>query len=108
MSSGSPAKALPPRRCGSACRPSCAAAVRSSRQTQNTAASNKIIAAISRLTGPSGTDNPIVITGPSSAPAVPPAPMKPNKRLPWSAVNRSAMNDQNTATANRLKTATQT
>ena len=49
-----------------------------------------------------------MITGPSSAPAVPPAPMKPNRRLPCSAVNRSAMNDQNTATANRLNTLTQT
>ena len=60
------------------------------------------------MTGPSGTDSPMVMTGPNSAPAVPPAPMKPNKRLPCSAVNRSAMNDQNTATANRLNTLTQT
>src|SRR5450756_2548375 len=75
---------------------------------QNTAASSNTIAAISRLIGPSGTDSPIVMTGPSSAPAVPPAPMKPNSRLPCSASNRSAMNDQNTATANRLNTLTQT
>ena len=46
--------------------------------------------------------------GPSSAPAVPPAPMKPNSRLPCSASYKSAMNDQNTATANRLNTLTQT
>jgi hypothetical protein len=50
----------------------------------------------------------MVMTGPSNAPAVPPAPIKPNSRLPCSAVNRSAMNDQNTATANRLNTLTQT
>ena len=66
------------------------------------------MAAISRLCGPSGTDSAMVITGPSRAPAVPPAPMKPNSRLPCSLVKRSAMNDQNTATANRLKTLTQT
>lgn len=39
---------------------------------------------------------------------MPPAPMKPNSRLPCSAVNRSAMNDQNTATANKLNTLSQT
>ena len=66
------------------------------------------MATIRRLTGPSGTERQIVITGPRSAPAVPPAPMKPKRRLPCSLVKRSAMNDQNTATANRLKTLTQT
>jgi len=49
-----------------------------------------------------------VIAGPSNPPAVPPAPMKPNSRLPCSLLKRSAMNDQNTATAKRLKTLTQT
>ncbi len=39
---------------------------------------------------------------------MPPAPIKPNSRLPCSAVNKSAMNDQNTATANKLNTLTQT
>src|SRR5271169_1843774 len=78
------------------------------RWTQNTAASRKTAATINRLTGPSGADSQIVTTGPSSAPAVPPAPMNPNSRLPCSAVNRSAMNDQNTATANKLNTLTQT
>ena len=34
--------------------------------------------------------------------------MKPNRRLPCSLVNRSAMNDQNTDTANRLNTLIQT
>src|ERR1051325_10684975 len=65
-------------------------------------------AGISRLVGPSGSDSASVMTGPSSAPAVPPAPMKPNRRLPCSASNRSAMNDQNTAMANRLNTLTHT
>ena len=63
---------------------------------------------MSRLTEPSGFESWIVISGPNRPPAVPPAPMKPNKRLPCSAVNRSAMNDQNTATANSEKTLTQT
>ena len=75
---------------------------------QNTASSRNITAAIIRFTGPSGTESQIVMIGPSSAPAVPPAPMNPKSRLPCSDVNRSAMNDQNTATANRLKTLTQT
>ena len=66
------------------------------------------MAAISRLTGPSGAERPIVMTGPSSEPAVPPAPMKPKRRLPCSLSKRSAMNDQNTATAKRLNTLTQT
>src|SRR6516225_11374387 len=66
------------------------------------------MAAINRLMGPSGAESPMVITGPSSEPAVPPAPMKPNRRLPCSLVKRSAMNDQNTATAKRLNTLTQT
>ena len=48
------------------------------------------------------------MTGPSSAPAVPPAPMKPKRRLPCSLVKMSAMKDQNTAIAKRLKTLTQT
>ena len=65
------------------------------------------IATSSKLAGPSGPDSAIVMPGPSKPPAVPPAPMKPNRRLPCSLVNRSAMNDQNTATANRLKTPTQ-
>jgi hypothetical protein len=80
----------------------------STRWTQNTATSRRTPAAISRLIGPSGTDSEIVMTGPSKAPAVPPAPMKPNNRLPCSAVNRSAINDQKTATANRLNALTQT
>src|SRR5260221_11720197 len=78
------------------------------RWTQNTAASRKTAAAINKLTGPSGADSQIVTTGPSRAPAVPPAAMNPNSRLPCWAVNRSAMNDQNTATANRVNTLTQT
>src|SRR5690349_15215457 len=78
------------------------------RCTQNTATSRKTAAAINKLTGPSGFDKTIVTTGPSSAPAVPPAPMNPNSRLPCSAVKRSAMNDQNTATANKLNTLSQT
>src|SRR5262249_25301376 len=34
--------------------------------------------------------------------------MNPNRRLPCSLVKRSAMNDQNNATANKLNTLTQT
>ncbi len=49
-----------------------------------------------------------VIAGPASAPAEPPAAMKPKRRLPCSLVQRSAMKDQNTETANRLKTLIQT
>jgi hypothetical protein len=45
------------------------------------------------VVGPSGTERPMVITGPSSDPAVPPAPMKPNRRVPCSLVKRSAIND---------------
>ena len=74
----------------------------------NTATSSSTAATISRLAGPSGTESAMVIDGPSSAPAVPPAPMNPNSRLPCALVKRSAMNDQNTATANRLKTLTHT
>src|SRR5262245_17409166 len=75
---------------------------------QNTANSRNTAAAIIRFTGPNGTDSQIVMIGPSNAPAVPPAPINPNSRLPCSDVKRSAMNDQNTATANRLNTLTQT
>ena len=63
---------------------------------------------INRLTGPSGTASATVTTGPSKAPADPPAAMKPNNRLPCSLCHRSAMNDQNTDTANRLNTLIQT
>src|SRR5262245_32787887 len=75
---------------------------------QNTASSRNTAAAIIKFTGPIGTESQIVIIGPTSAPAVPPAPINPNRRLPCSEVNRSAINDQNTATANRLNTLTQT
>ena len=108
INSGSAAKAPPPTRSRRGSTSVGAFATRSMRWTQNTAASRKAAAAINRLTGPSGADSKIVTTGPRSAPAVPPAPMNPNSRLPCSAVNRSAMNDQNTATANKLNTLTQT
>src|SRR5215475_6739730 len=75
---------------------------------QNTANSRNTAAAIIRFTGPNGTESQIVMIGPNNAPAVPPAPINPNSRLPCSEVNKSAMNDQNTATANRLNTLTQT
>ena len=67
-----------------------------------------MIAINSKLIGPSDTEKPIVISGPRRPPAVPPAPMKPNRRLPCSLLKRSAINDQNTATAKKLKTLTQT
>ena len=50
----------------------------------------------------------MVSAGPASEPAVPPAAMKANRRLPCSEVNRSAMNDQNTETANSTNTLIQT
>src|ERR1700679_1523954 len=81
---------------------------RSRRDTQNSANSRNTMATNSRLVGPSGTETPTVIAGPSRVPAVPPAPMNPNSRLPCSLVNRSAISDQNTATTNRLNTLTQT
>ncbi len=63
---------------------------------------------MSMCTGPMSPTSHTVSAGPASAPAEPPAAMKANRRLPCSAVNRSAMKDQNTDTANRLKTLIQT
>ena len=85
----------------------CGAAA-SSRWAQTTASSSRSAATISRFTGPSGTASSTVTAGPSSAPADPPAAMKPNRRLPDSLVHTSAMKDQNTETANRLNTLIQT
>src|SRR6201993_2248443 len=108
INSGSAANALPPMLSSFGWDSRAALTVRSSRYTQNTASSRNTMAAINRLTGPSGTERPMVMAGPNRPPAVPPAPMKPNKRWPCSLVKTSAMNDQNTATANRLNTLTQT
>ena len=80
----------------------------SSRRAQNTAASSSSAATISRFTGPSVPARPMVSAGPASAPALPPAAMKPNRRLPCSELQTSAMNDQNTETANRSNTLIQT
>src|SRR3990170_672056 len=80
----------------------------SSRLTHSTAASSSKAAMTSRLVGPSGTASQTVSAGPASAPALPPAAMTAKRRLPCSEENRSAMNDQNTDTAKRLKTLIQT
>ena len=106
--SGIAANALPPMFSVAAFGPVCTTAALSSRYTQNTATSRNTAAAIIRFTGPNGTESQIVMTGPNNAPAVPPAPINPKSRLPCSDVNRSAMNDQKTATANRLNTLTHT
>ena len=45
---------------------------------------------------------------PRSVPAVPPAAIRPNRRLPCSVRQMSAMNDQKTETAKRLNTLTHT
>ena len=50
----------------------------------------------------------MVSAGPASEPAVPPAAMKANRRLPCSGEYKSAMNDQNTETANSTNTLIQT
>ena len=63
---------------------------------------------MSRLTGPRIWTSHTVSAGPVSAPADPPAAMKPKSRFPCSEEKRSAMNAQNTDTANRLNTLTHT
>src|SRR5882724_8967078 len=103
-----PENMLPPMRRASRCCPLPRATQCSSRYTQNTTSSRNTIATSSKLVGPNFTEKPMVIKGPSRPPAVPPAPMKPNNRLPCSLVKTSAINDQNTATAKKLKTLTQT
>src|SRR6056297_1249252 len=52
--------------------------------------------------------NWLVSRDPVIAPAVPPAAIVPNRRLPWLLENRSAKTDQNTLVANSAKTLTQT
>src|ERR1700737_5519446 len=47
-------------------------------------------------------------SGPRIAPNEPPTAMKPKRRFPCSAVNRSVMNAQKRVVAKRLKTLTQT
>src|SRR6056297_1856654 len=60
-----------------------------------------------RLVGPSGIARTAVTAGPARAPAVPPAAMKPNRRLAWALLKISAMKLQKTETMNRLKTLVQ-
>jgi hypothetical protein len=62
----------------------------------------------SRFTSPTIFAKKAVIAEPVSWPAVAPAVMNANRRLPCSLLNRSAMKLQNTAITNRLKTLTQT
>ena len=57
-----------------------------------------------RFIGPIRFENSAVSAGPTIAPAVPPAEMKPYKRRASSVFHRSAMKLQNTETANRLNT----
>ena len=90
------------------CRVPTPGATGSRRRTQSTATSRNSAATISRLAGPSSSASPMVSAGPASEPAVPPAAMNANRRLPCSGVNRSAMNDQNTDTANSTNTLIQT
>ncbi len=57
---------------------------------------------------PTSVTNSAVSEGPASAPAVPPAAMKPYRRFACAVSKRSAIRLQNTLTANRLNTDTQT
>ena len=62
----------------------------------------------SMLRTPTTVTNNAVSDGPASAPAVPPAAMNPYSRFACAVSNRSAIRLQNTLTANRLTTLTQT
>ena len=57
---------------------------------------------------PISVTRPAVSEGPASAPAVPPAAMKPYRRCAWLVAKMSASRLQNSDTANRLNTLTQT
>ena len=71
-------------------------------------ASSSSDATISRLAGPSGTESPIVMHRPEQRARGAAGADEAEQALALLAVKRSAMNDQNTATANRLNTLTQT
>src|ERR1700704_2494546 len=62
----------------------------------------------SKFAVPSGTASKAVSVGPTSAPQLPPAERKPNRRAACSGRNKSAMRLQKRDTTNRLKTLTQT
>ena len=62
----------------------------------------------SKFAVPSGAARKAVSVGPASAPQLPPAERKPNRRADCSGRNKSAMRLQKSDTTNRLKTLTQT
>src|SRR5213594_3150236 len=62
----------------------------------------------SRFAVPSGAASKAVSVGPASAPQLPPAERKPNRRAACSGRNKSTMRLQKSDTTNRLKTLTQT
>ncbi len=74
---------------------------------QRTAANSMAAESGSRFAGPIAGASVAVMIGPTSAPALPPAEMKPYSRRACSLRNRSAMKLQNTDTTNRLNTLTQ-
>src|SRR5258705_231166 len=77
------------------------------RATQTSAPARIAAATGSRLTGPIRGARSAVTVGPTSAPALPPAAMKPNSRRACSSRHTSAMKLQNTDTTKRLKTLSQ-
>ena len=77
------------------------------RATQTSAPARSAAATGNRLTGPIRGARSAVTAGPTSAPALPPAAMKPNSRRACSSRQTSAMKLQNTDTTKRLKTLSQ-
>src|SRR2546422_597631 len=62
----------------------------------------------SKFAVPNGAASKAVSVGPASAPQLPPAERKPNRRAACSGRNKSTMRLQKSDTTNRLKTLTQT
>src|SRR6266446_1501597 len=62
----------------------------------------------SKFADPNGAASKAVSVGPASAPQLPPAERKPNRRAACSGRNKSTMRLQKSDTTNRLKTLTQT
>src|SRR5215813_177413 len=111
-----PDQTLPPMTSGS--RPRRALAARGSlallwlasgkRTTVKTASSIRTADTSSTLTAPIRLASDAVAAEPMIEPSVPPTPMKPNSRLPWSLLNESAIKHQKIEVLKSAKTDSQT
>src|SRR4029077_18713248 len=85
-----------------------ASAPRTSARMQTSARARNAADTSRRLAVPSGAARTAVKVGPASAPQLPPAEMKPNRRAACAGWNRSAIRLQKSETTNRLNTLTHT